>query len=127
MHVAEPYPVTTVTVLRSSDASLTVKLGYPYQPSYGQCSHFVLLTDPESSKEVVPCSSKTNIQLDGLHSNTNYQVVVTAVASFSGKSVSSVRKITKSWTCKLSFYRIYCMFLSPHRMHFIHGYLENGC
>jgi len=101
--VVEPYPLTTVDVLHSSDTSLMVKLGYNYLRSVGQCSQFVLLTSPESSKQVLPCSMTTSVLLDGLRSNTNYQVIVTAVAVFSRKSVSSGRKITKSWTCKVSF------------------------
>ena len=112
MFVLEPLPATIIDMLPLSDTSLTVKLAYHYSASFAQCSEFVLLTSPASSKKEVPCMNMTSVELNGLHSNTNYRVTVTAVATFSDVSVYSVRSTGKSWTCEFSFYRFSFFVLS---------------
>ena len=105
--IVEPYPPRTFYASPLSDTSLMVTLGYGRDPSVSQCSQFILLTDPESSKTVKPCPSTTSVRLDGLISDTNYQVIVMVetVPTSSGLSVSSIKNTTKSWTC--TFFKIW--------------------
>ena len=119
--IVEPYPPRTFYASPLSDTSLMVTLGYGHDPSVGQCSQFILLTAPESSKTVKPCPSTTSVRLDGLISNTNYQVVVMVetVPTSSGQSVSSMKKTAKSWTCtffKYEFVALSCG-VSPKRLY----------
>ena len=119
--IVEPYPPRSFYASPLSDTSLMVTLGYGHDPSVSQCSQFILLTDPESSKTVKPCPSTTSVRLDGLISNTNYQVIVMVetVPTSSGQSVSSIKKTAKLWTCtffKYEFVALSCG-VSPKRLY----------